>query len=161
MEFRVSTVAATGIMEHMLYRKAPPLQQLVFSQCMQSLATICSMAKQEALTEDELLQWRRLSVEHTFHYACCNYRAYPKFHYLQHFPQHIPRGGVPRTYWVYYSDESKNKQVKGLWAAVSKKLGNGATGAPQTILAGCIGMRKFITKCVFVCRLALMDSERI
>ena len=54
-----------------------------------------------------------------FYYVCCWYRVYPKFHYLQHVPHHILKGGVPRTYWVY-SDESKNRQVKTLWTAVSK-----------------------------------------
>ena len=86
---------------------------------MRSLAAICAFAKQEVLTDEELTQWRRLSVEHMFHYACAGFPAYPKFHYFQHMPQHILRGGVPRTYWVY-SDEAKNRQVKGLWAAVSK-----------------------------------------
>jgi hypothetical protein len=86
---------------------------------MTCLAAMCALAKQDALTEDELLEWRRLSVAHMFHYACCGFPVYPKFHYLQHLPQHILRGGVPRTYWVY-SDEAKNKQVKGLWTVVSK-----------------------------------------
>jgi hypothetical protein len=88
-------------------------------QSMQKLARICALAKQEALTHEELTCWRRLSSEHMFYYACSGFPAYPKYHYLQHFPQHILRGGVPRTYWVY-SDEAKNKEVKGLWAAVSK-----------------------------------------
>ena len=88
-------------------------------QCMEALATICHMAKQEKLTRDELTHWRQLAAEHMYHYASAGFSVKPKFHYFQHFPQHVERGGVPRTYWVY-SDESKNKEVKGLWNAVSK-----------------------------------------
>ena len=87
--------------------------------CMQSLAAICALARQDVLTEQELMAWRRFSVEHLFYYACCGYKFVPKFHFLQHLPQHILRSGVPRTFWVY-SDEAKNKQVKGLWSVVSK-----------------------------------------
>jgi hypothetical protein len=87
--------------------------------CMKCLAAFCSLSKQDCLTEDELTQWRQLSVEHMFYYACCGFPVYPKFHYFQHLPQHILQGGVPRTYWVY-SDEAKNRHVKGLWSAVSK-----------------------------------------
>lgn len=58
-------------------------------------------------------------MEHIFHYACCGFDVVLNFHYAQHLPRHILRGGVPRTYWVY-SDESKNRQVKGLWSVVSK-----------------------------------------
>ena len=87
--------------------------------CMQSVAAICTLARQDLLTEQDLMTWRRLSAEHMFHYACCGYKVVPKFHYLQHLPQQILRSGVPRTYWVY-SDEAKSKQVKGLWSVVSK-----------------------------------------
>ena len=87
--------------------------------CMQSMAAICSLAKQDMLTEQDLMAWRRLFAEHMFHYACCGYKVVPKFHYAQHFPQHILLSGVPSTFWVY-SDEAKSKQVKGLWSAVSK-----------------------------------------
>ena len=62
---------------------------------------------------------RPKAVEHMFHYACTGFHVVPKSHLLQHLPQHIRRSGVPRTFWVY-SDESKNKQVKGLWGKVSK-----------------------------------------
>ena len=42
-----------------------------------------------------------------------------EFRYCQHLPQHVERGGVPRTFWVY-SDESKNKETKKVWNAMSK-----------------------------------------
>ena len=86
---------------------------------MDTLASMCSLARQHTITKDELLKWRRLAAEHMFHYVSCGFRAYPKNHYMQHLPQHIERGGTPRVYWVY-SDEAKNKEVKGLWEVLSK-----------------------------------------
>ena len=86
---------------------------------MKSLASLSRLAKQDTLTEEDLTVWRRLAVEHMFHYACCGWPVVPEFHLLQHFPHFIQRSGVPRAYWVY-SDETKNRQVKGLWEVVSK-----------------------------------------
>ena len=63
--------------------------------------------------------WRQKAVEHMFHYSGTGFHVVPKFHLFQHMPLHITRAGVPRTYWVY-SDETKNRQVKGLWTKVSK-----------------------------------------
>ena len=67
---------------------------------MKSLAAICDLSKQHYLTQEELVRWRTCSVSHMFHYACCGFNVVPKFHYFQHLPLHILRGGVPRTYWV-------------------------------------------------------------
>jgi len=86
---------------------------------MQSIASIARLSRQDVLTEGDVTAWRRLSVEHMFHYACCQWPVYPKFRLFQHMPHFILRCGVPRTYWVY-SDEAKNKQVKNLWTMVSK-----------------------------------------
>ncbi len=86
---------------------------------MKAFSDIFEMAKKESLTKDELMLWRRLSAEHMYHYVSAGFDAEPKFHYFQPFPQHVERGWCPRTYWVY-SDEAKNKEVKGLWNRVSK-----------------------------------------
>ena len=86
---------------------------------MQSIQVINSLSRQDALSEEDLMLWRRKAVEHMFHYVCAGFKVVPKFHLLQHLPQHIRRAGVPRTFWVY-SDENKNRQVKGLWVMVSK-----------------------------------------
>ena len=73
----------------------------------------------ESCIAKELMLWRQKAVEHMFHYSGTGFHVVPKFHLFQHMPLHITRAGVPRTYWVY-SDETKNRQVKGLWTKVSK-----------------------------------------
>jgi hypothetical protein len=66
-------------------------------QITESLAKICKWASQPSLSKQELASWRLEAASHIFHYACCGFSVYPKFHYFQHFPQRIQRGGVPRT----------------------------------------------------------------
>ena len=65
-------------------------------QAMESLAKICSMAKQDVLTKQELTEWRWLSAIHMYHYAHCNFSVVPKFHYFLHLPEQMERGGVAR-----------------------------------------------------------------
>ena len=86
---------------------------------MQHLAAICALSRKDCLTHEDVMQWRKLQAEHMYHYACCGFADYPKFHYFQHLPQHILAGGVPSTFWVY-PDEAKNREVKQMWASVSK-----------------------------------------
>ena len=88
-------------------------------EAMQSFQTIHDLSAKDSLSEEDLMLWRRKAVEHMFHYACTGFHVVPKFHLLPHLAQHIRRSGVPRAFLVY-SDESKNKQVKGLWGKVSK-----------------------------------------
>ena len=88
-------------------------------EAMQSFQVIHDLSAQDSLSEEDLVLWRRKAVEHMFHYACTGFHVVPKFHLLQHLPQHIRRSGVPR-FFGECSGESKNKQAKGLWGKVSK-----------------------------------------
>ena len=100
------------------------------------IAGICRMARAHVLTDQELMQWRRLSVEHMFHYACCDFCVCPKFHDFQHLPQHILMAGVPRTYWVY-SDEAKKQAGKDLVEQrVERTLHAPAGHAQASVAAG-------------------------
>ena len=67
-------------------------------QCMETLSGICELGKRDILTRDDLVRWRRLAAEHMFHYASAGFDAKPKFHYSQHLPQQVERGGVPRSF---------------------------------------------------------------
>ena len=69
-------------------------------EAMQSFQTIHDLSAKDSLSEEDLMLWRRKAVEHMFHYACTGFHVVPKFHLLQHLPQHIRRSGVPKTFWV-------------------------------------------------------------
>ena len=71
------------------------------------------------MSKSELASWRLKAAFHMYFYTACGFRVYPKHHYFLHFPMIIQRSGVPRSFWVY-SDESKNRQIKQLFAVCSK-----------------------------------------
>ena len=86
--------------------------------CIWHLARICEMAGSGALTERNLMDWRRLAAHHIFYYVTCGFRVYPKHHFFMHFPAQV-RCGAPRTFWNY-ADESKHARFKRLFRVVSK-----------------------------------------
>jgi hypothetical protein len=54
-----------------------------------------------------------------FYYVSCGFHVVPKHHYFMHMPEHVTRGGLPKSFWVY-SEESKNTEAKRMFNRCSK-----------------------------------------
>ena len=86
--------------------------------CVESLAALCKLSKQiTILSQEELMEWRRVSAQHMFDCAGCRFRDYPAL-LATPSPTHCYRR-VPRPCWEY-SDESKSREVKSMWSVVFK-----------------------------------------
>ena len=86
---------------------------------LECLSEIFRISDQAELTEEGLMQWRRLAANFVYHHIAAGCRVYPKFHFFMHMPQQVRQSGVSRSFWCY-TEESKNRDVKRLWAISSK-----------------------------------------
>ena len=88
-------------------------------QALECLSDIFALNDQKELNEDGLMRWRRLNATFMYHHICARWRVYPKFHYFMHMPQQVRQSGVARSFWCY-TEETKNRALKRLWAISSK-----------------------------------------
>ena len=88
-------------------------------QALECLSDIFALNDLRELSEDGVMEWRRLNATFMYHHIFAGWRVYPKFHFFMHMPQQVRQSGVARSFWCY-AEETKNKDVKRIWNASSK-----------------------------------------